>query len=337
MSPELTKALVTVLTRHFDSPVLHLRPGGGQGNHLTFRALIQGRESFVRIENGPEGDDYVEIESYLLGAVADMGVPAPSVLGFDSSRREVPFAWQVLDCIQEPDLNRQYQEGLMSIGPTMQRIGEYIARWQGIVSPGYGPFDTDVMRGCRRLQGYHASYGDYFRTRLEDHLAFLAERRFLDSPQVEEILEEIEKHQDLLVLEEGCLVHKDLALWNIHGVQDRVTAIIDWDDAIGGDPMDDISLLGCFHDGAALGKLMEGYSAIRPLPDNHRRRFWLHLLRNMIFKAVIRVGAGYFDRSVGFFLIGQGSSGTDLRAFTLLRLRASLQGLRTDADPACLT
>ncbi|HYF36808.1 MAG TPA: hypothetical protein VD994_16045, partial [Prosthecobacter sp.] len=64
--------------------------------------------------------------------------------------------------------------------------------------------------------------------------------------------------------------------------------------------------------------------------EEHRRRFWLHLLRNMIVKAVIRVGAGYFDRSDGFFLIGSGSSGADLRAFTRSRLARALEGLRGD-------
>lgn len=33
------------------------------------------------------------------------------------------------------------------------------------------------------------------------------------------------------------------------------------------------------------------------MPSEHLRRFWLHLLRNMIVKAVIRTGAGLFDRA----------------------------------------
>jgi hypothetical protein len=45
-------------------------------------------------------------------------------------------------------------------------------------------------------------------------------------------------------------------------------------------------------------------------------------------KAVIRVGAGYFDRDDGFFLIGSGSSGASLREITLSRLSTALLGLR---------
>ena len=71
-------------------------------------------------------------------------------------------------------------------------------------------------------------------------------------------------------------------------------------------------------------------------PEMFRRRFWLHLLRNLLMKSVIRVGAGYFERSGGFFLIGTGASGSDLRQFTLDRLRAALDGLREDRPLSAL-
>jgi aminoglycoside phosphotransferase (APT) family kinase protein len=140
-----------------------------------------------------------------------------------------------------------------------------------------------------------------------------------------------------LALPAACLVHKDLALWNILGTSDRIAAFIDFDDAVGGDQLDDISLLGCFHNGAMIAGVLAGYATVRPLPADYRRRFWLHLLRNMIWKAVIRVGAGYFERTSGFFLVGAGASGADLRAFTLARIATALRGLRADADPVSLS
>jgi aminoglycoside phosphotransferase (APT) family kinase protein len=129
-------------------------------------------------------------------------------------------------------------------------------------------------------------------------------------------------------LPQGCLVHKDLALWNILGTEREIHDFIDFDDSIAGDPVDDLSLLACFHDAAFLRRAFEGYESVRGLPEHHLRRFWLHLLRNMIVKAVIRVGAGYFDRDDGFFLIGSGSSGASLREITLSRLATALRGLR---------
>jgi hypothetical protein len=95
-------------------------------------------------------------------------------------------------------------------------------------------------------------------------------------------------------------------------------------------------LLGCFHEGAFLTHALEGYQSVRPLPADHVRRFWLHLLRNMLVKAVIRVGAGYFDRTDAFFLVGAGLSGANLRDFTLARLDAALNGLLGAGDISTL-
>jgi fructosamine-3-kinase len=333
---EISALLTAALTQHFGEPVA-LAPGSGQGNHLTFTARIGNRDTFIRVEDGPDGDDYMAVEAHLLRAVAGLGVPAPAVLAVDATRRDVPFAWQVLKCIPFPDLNRHWKEGRLNLPCIAPEIGAHIARWQSLaLGAGYGPFSTELVRSGGELRCYHASYADYFHTRLDRHLAFLVEKKFFTRAQAGDLQREIDTHAALLALPAACLVHKDLALWNILGTSDRIAAFIDFDDAIGGDPLDDISLLGCFHDGATIAGVLAGYATVRPLPADYRRRFWLHLLRNMIWKAVIRVGAGYFGRTSGFFLVGAGASGADLRAFTLLRIATALRGLRTDAAPSTL-
>ena len=333
---ELEGALASTLTRHFGERTA-LAPSTSQGNHVTFTATIGGREMFIRVEDGPDGDDYMEVESHLLRAVAHLGVPTPAVLHVDATRRDVPFAWQVMECIPFPDLNRHWKEGRLDLPRIAPEIGANIARWQSLaLRAGYGPFSTELVRTAGELRGYHASYADYFHTRLDRHLAFLVERDFLTRAKADDLRREFDLHAALLTLPFACLVHKDLALWNILGTSDRIAAFIDFDDAVGGDPLDDISLLGCFHDGAMIAGVLAGYAAVRPLPTDYRRRFWLHLLRNMIWKAVVRVGAGYFERTSGFFLVGAGASGADLRASTLARLDTALHGLRREADPSTL-
>jgi len=309
------------LRRHFDAKAIALSPGAGQGNHLTWNAEVDGKAMFVRVENGPENDGHLAIESVLLDRVRETGVRTPRVFGSDATRNRVSFAWQALERIAAPDLNHWFKQGTLEVPKIAFEIGVAVAKWQAITLEGFGVLDES-------LHGYRATYADYFHLRLEEHLHFLVSRAFLSATQREEILAEIENHRALLDLPQGCLVHKDLALWNILGTCDQIAAFIDFDDTISGDPMDDLSLLACFHDAAFLQKAFEGYQSIRDLPEQHLRRFWLHLLRNMIVKAVIRVGAGYFDRDDGFFLIGSGSSGSNLREMTLSRIALALRGLR---------
>jgi aminoglycoside phosphotransferase (APT) family kinase protein len=318
------------LRERFPGKQIDLRAAGGQGNHLTFIASLDGSDVFVRVEDGPEQDDYMEVESRVLQEVARLEVPVPRVHLVDASRRRAPFAWQVMDLIAAPDLNALRQRSTVDMDHLAFEVGGAVARWQSIEPDGFGPFDPERLRNEDRLVGFHATYRDYFHGHLERHLRFLVDRAFLDSRAADEILREIAAHESLLDLSRGCLVHKDLALWNILGTEREIAAFIDWDDSISGDPMDDLSLLGCFHDGAVLTRVLEGYQSVRALPGEHRRRFWLHLLRNMIVKAVIRVGAGYFDRDEGFYLIGAGGSGTALKDFTHARIAAALSGLRDE-------
>jgi aminoglycoside phosphotransferase (APT) family kinase protein len=314
-----TTELATELAKHFDTKNVVLSPGAGQGNHLTWNADVNGTPLFIRVENGPEKDGHLAVESALLDHVRATGVMTPRVFGCDASRSRVPFAWQALERIAAPDLNHWFKQGALDVSSIAFEIGRAVAIWQSITLKGFGALDQGLC-------GYHASYADYFHLRLEEHLHFLTKHGFLS--HADEIAAEIENHRALLDLAPGCLVHKDLALWNILGSQHQVEAFIDFDDSIAGDPMDDLSLLACFHDAAFLQRAFEGYQSLRTLPEHHQRRFWLHLLRNMIVKAVIRVGAGYFDRDDGFFLISSGSSGINLRDRTLSQITLALRGLR---------
>lgn len=311
---------------------IQVRQAGSPGNHVTCVVSLDGEESFARIEDGPEGDGHMVVEAAVLARVGAAGVPVPRVLAMDASRSRVPFAWQRLELIAAPDLNHGYKQGRLDLPALSRQIGEAVARWQGVEVAGFGPFDPEKLRQTNSLVGYHDRYADYFHLNLERHLSFLVERSFMTPALRAEITTAVSTHASLLDLPQGCLVHKDLALWNILGTPGRIESFIDWDDAISGDPMDDLSLLGCFYDGRVLGGALEGYQTVRLLPVEHRRRFWIHLLRNMIVKAVIRVGAGYFDRSDQFFLINSGADGANLKAFTHERLRLALQGLLGDDE-----
>jgi aminoglycoside phosphotransferase (APT) family kinase protein len=313
------------LRRHFDAVAVTLSPGPGQGNHLTWIAHVEGRPLFIRVENGPEADAHLAVESVVLDRVRAVGVPTPRVFGCDVSRHRVGFAWQALEWFDTPDLNHWYQEGTLDRDGIALAVGRAVATWQVVAPEGFGVLDAG-------LRGAWPAYADFYHLRLDGHLDFLVRHGLLAPAPRAEIAAEIERHHDLLALERACLVHKDLALWNILGTPDRIDAFIDFDDAVGGDPLDDLSLLGCFHDGPFLRQAFAGYASVRPLPAEYRRRFWMHLLRNILVKGVIRVGAGYFERDGNLFLIGRGVTGADLRRFTLERIQRALRGLRDDED-----
>jgi aminoglycoside phosphotransferase (APT) family kinase protein len=331
-APAVARKLEQMLRAPLRIDALAVRPAGGQGNHLTFTAHAGAQSWFLRVEDGPEGDDYMEVESALLTALRPLGVPVPQVLYSDATRANSPFAVQVLEHVRAPDLNQAFKSGHLDLEAALARIGGAVAQWQALPVRRFGPFDIAALRAGRGFVGLHAHADDYYFLNFERHCEYLVQHRFLDTREAADLHALARRHQPLLRDTAPCLVHKDLALWNVLGdaSTDRSgghLVFIDWDDAVGGDAMDDFSLLACFHPAAAVRAAIAAYSQKKPLPADHAARFWLHLLRNMLLKAVIRVGAGYFERNDNLFLLGAGG-GAGLKAFTLARLRAAADALR---------
>jgi hypothetical protein len=77
MDANLAAQLEKELQRHFDTKNVILSPGAGQGNHLTWNAEVDGEPLFVRVENGPEKDAHLAVESALLDRVRQVGVATP--------------------------------------------------------------------------------------------------------------------------------------------------------------------------------------------------------------------------------------------------------------------
>jgi aminoglycoside phosphotransferase (APT) family kinase protein len=329
----MARQMHAVLAGRFGVPDIQLRPGKGQGNHITFLADHDGKTFFIRIENGPEKDNYMVVEQRLIEAVRMLGIPTVTIYETDATRKVVDFAFQIMEYMHYPDLNRLYKSRKVDLTTIAFEIGRYIATWQSITPAGFGPFDTELALKKGKLEGLHADYPSYFYLNLQAHLDFLAARDFLTTAQVADILHAINSHKAHLHLQRGCLVHKDMALWNLLGTEDEIKAIIDWDDAVSGDPMDDLSLLACFHDQDVIDAALRGYSTVRELPSGFEVRFHLHLLRNMIVKAVIRVGGNYFQKKDDFFLIETGEEGSSLEQMTRDRILDAMEILKNNISP----
>jgi fructosamine-3-kinase len=323
---DLEKLLRDYLIQNFKKDLMELQPAGGQGNHITYLAFYPADTYFIRVENGPEKDDYMDVESAVLRNVNSIGIPSPKVFHSDNTRSRVPFAIQVIEYIECKDLNVLDKEGELDIITIAESIGHYLARWQIIRPQNFGLFDASAYAERNLLIGFHKNYSDYFLLNWDKHLDYLQNAGFLNNLRVAEIRELVKNYGHLLNIPQGCLVHKDLALWNILGSSTQIKAFIDWSDAISGDDMDDLSLLGCFHTGQVLEAALKGYSLVKPLPEYYEEKLWLHLLRNIIFKAVIRVRGNYFNKPGSFFMNNTNSG--DLRTFTLKRIQIACEGLK---------
>jgi len=328
----LMASLERTLGARFGTDVSGLAVSCGQGNHRTFAAKLAGRDVFIRTEDGVERDDYLAVEAAVTRRVAACGVPVPETIAFDCSR-SCGFAWQIIPLLPFRDLNAFVKDGTIVWDGIAATIGAAVARWQEVTADGFGPFSAETALASGNLRALHPTYEAYYRLNLQRHLSFLCSNAFIDETYAARILAAIDRRAASLKLERGVLVHKDLAVWNILGTATEAKSFIDWDDCILGDAMDDLSLMGVTAEGPETRQIVSAYAKVRALAPDAAPRFWLCWLRNMIFKSVIRVGAGYFRKDGdGFFLIGAGKNGNDLEAVTRRKIEQALVALEKGQD-----
>jgi len=329
---DLETQIKSLLTNHFGNCSFNFSQLGCQGNHIAYIVNYQGSLFLLRIENGPEGDNYMEVEARLLDEVRSLNVPTPHVYAVNISRSEYPFAYQILDYLPYSDLNKLYKKGELNILDIATKIGKYIALYQQLRPEGYGLFNSKKLLENGKLSGLYKSYREYFFLNWEKHHDFLVRKNFISIKESHRLKDIVNDFDWCLDIDNGCLVHKDMALWNVLGTKSSIEAFIDWDDAISGDITDDISLLACFHSGEFINLVIDGYKQVKDLPDHFIPSFWLHLLRNMIVKSVIRLGAGYFNLKDDFFLINSGKTGKTLQQFTKDRINIAYLGLKNEIN-----
>jgi aminoglycoside phosphotransferase (APT) family kinase protein len=300
---------------------------GSAGNHYAYIVDTPGQRYFFRAADGRIDDDYMLAETAVMRLLRDRGVPVPEVLAVDVSREVIPYRYQILEWRPEPALNEFYQDGSLDRARVGRQLGKCLAMIHSVSRPGFGFVDTAELAAHGRIRGIDTSHRTYFLKNLDTHLAYLYDHELLGRTQQREIEERILSLSPLTELRAGNLVHRDIAFWNVLGTRDRITAIVDWDDVVVGDPADDFGVLNCFYPEDVIGFVKEGYRSVCPLPMNLEVKMNLYTLRNMLWKAMVRDYMGYFRETGSFFMLDADNRGS-LRAFTLGKIRTALANLR---------
>lgn len=300
---------------------------GSAGNHYAY-LIRHGQETFFfRADDGKIEDDYMLAEQTAMRAAAQHGLPVPKVLACDVSRERYPVRFQIIEHIPYPDMNKHDQAGTLDRVSAAHQTGSIMARLHNILLDGFGFLNTDRLKEGGAIKGLDSSNGDYFYKCLDRHLAYLQDAALLSVTETIEIERLFRKHENLLALDQGSMVHKDMAFWNLLGTPTEVKAVIDWDDVISGDPVDDLAILRCFYDDDVWLPLLAGYREVRALPEDFDGRLAMYLTRNMLWKTMIRHFMGYFEMEGDFFILNDANRG-DLETFTRARLTMGVEMLR---------
>lgn len=298
------------------------------GNHFAFIIEdVEGNKYFFRADDGTTDDDYLIAETAFITLAAKHGVPVPRVFYTDVTKAYCPFRFQIMEYFKDLPLSELHRRGSLDIQAVAGQIGSCMRHIHDIKLEGFGFVDTAHLRATGRIRGIDSDYPNYFYKQFDNHLGYLCKHALIRGKEYDEIAFQFERHKPLLNLKQGVLVHRDMAFWNIIGTPGRITAIVDWDDAVSGDPADDIGILGCFHDKSFMNTLIKNYCCGKEPAQEFICRIRLHTLRNMLWKTKIRHALGYFEKGNEFFL-NTPDTRDSLKDHTLYVLRSALDRIR---------
>jgi Ser/Thr protein kinase RdoA (MazF antagonist) len=280
-----------------ESPV-DVRPLSELGTfHTLYRATFaDGRRRVVRFNalSSQQRDCPLLLDAAASAALKEAGLPALVVKKVDLSRQWCPWDYEIVEEAPGKSL-KAFDHDDALIMPLLRALGGFVARLHAIHTEGSGLMDVRPLTrsGAMTLRGAWARWQDYLMVRLPEHVACCVDLGAITTREADAIHEQFECLRDIAVT--PCLLHGDLGNHNIFTDGSAITALIDWEDCLSGDPVYDIAFWATFHPERRHRAFLEGYQEVRPLPVDFEMRFWLYFLRVALAKTVLRHRLGLKD------------------------------------------
>lgn len=271
--------------------------------HSTFTYRAGSDQYLLRVFNHPNLPAYhMHLEEWAASA-AQEGL-FPSVLPFvtDTSRYLAPFDYQIL-----PYLGPRTARNLdpLDLKETLAQVAMLLPRVHAVMLKGYGPLDPRPLFNCAPLapRGLFDTWEDYLRVGLDDHLDTCVSIGAITPAERASIVRIFSEYPETFAFQPG-LVHGDLSSGNI--LVDQGLRVIDWENAIAGDPVFDLAAWSASHmpvkparPGASrFPGIVDPYYEAESKPYDFDLRFWIYYLRIVLARTVHRHRFGVADDPV---------------------------------------
>jgi aminoglycoside phosphotransferase (APT) family kinase protein len=193
------------------------------GNQV-FRVRREGPLAFLKLADGPG----LRREVAVLEVLRPLGVPVPLIEAADPSGELAGVACVLLREVDGDPADCS--------SPEFTQAGQVLRQVHGVTLMGHGLL-TASPEG---LQGEHRAWADAITERTGD-LGRIADSGLVDAGLLDQAAAAVRGRQGLLAdADSGHLLHGDFTPRHVFARNGRIAGIIDWGDAICGDPLYDL-------------------------------------------------------------------------------------------------
>lgn len=245
----------------------------GEVNEVYGVKIDGGREIIVRISRGSEAESQFQKEGWAIEQAAKAGVPVPHVLLVEPLQVED----QTLGVSVEerlPGLPLDELADRLSgseLAKILQRAGALLSQIHSIRTEGFGELD-------KKGRGERASIAFMFSEESLDpqELLVAARTASLNPDVIERAVRILEKYQEHYPPVAPHLLHGDFAPKHILIDDGKITGIIDFENAHGGDPVQEFANWQFFFEGRyPIEPIKEGYAGKSLFDDEFEHRFFI--------------------------------------------------------------
>ncbi len=232
---------------------------------------------------------------WLAGVGADILVPKVHLVRFQSGG--APFDLAIIELARGTPL-RDLGDALLDDNPDVAAaIGATLRRTHAVEGGGAGLIDVTDEDVRRRPRGVHQDFCAYIDVCLREHIAACVQAEFVNNGLAGKIERLFSHMRPALSDRPARLLHGDPGVhnifWDPHSTS--VTALIDWEDALVGDPLFDVAMWSTFHPLRRLEPFLSGYGLSSPTREE-QQLIALYFLRIALSKTVHRLRFGIVDQ-----------------------------------------
>ena len=246
--------------------------------------------------------DALRGEAWACGQGLGAGCPVPAVLGFGrlgSGAGKSAFIMSLID-------------GLPLAGPhpVLREVGVRLRQLHEVRVTGFGWLSDASWNGTGGFSLRHGSWRGFLEDVVGEIRALAGSYAVADAVADAAAGAVDARGEALAVLEVGSLCHGDLKVGHVLVDDDRLAGVIDWGDAVVGDPVWDIARFAHRADASSLSLLLEGYDPGGVLVDDLAWRIPLYGALWLLVDAIVEHRLG---SRVGGSLVAAMDSLTSVR------------------------
>jgi len=266
--------------------------------HALYKILRNSEEYILRINilSSYFTDISFYLEKYCQDHIMGKISPSLSTIAINISRIEYPFDYMITTCAAGENLENHDDYDIRIL---YKKLGIKMAKVHSVNYSKFGHPNYRKLICNGVMEGTSNTWIDFFLVNFDQHLQKLKELDFFSESDKKLFTKVFEKNKSLLEEVKCSLLHNDLGGRNIIAKNNRITGIIDWEDAILGDPVWELAFIDTFMVGKASGKgyfesFCSGYG-VNVIDLYNQTKFWIYYLRIAMLKAISRNLMGYYN------------------------------------------